>query len=82
MFVERSSTRKGIATQLFLQCTEGFDKITVNSSDIAVPYYKKISFNITDTRSLKNGVWSTPMKWQRNAQQTHAPDAQKRAGDA
>jgi len=63
LFVERNSTRKGIATTLFVQCTKGFDQITVNSSDIAVPFYKKMGFLITGDRALKNGGWITPMLW-------------------
>ncbi|MBD2356108.1 GNAT family N-acetyltransferase [Tolypothrix sp. FACHB-123] len=61
-FVRRDFAGKGIGRELFTRCSNGLDKITVNSSDLAVGFYQKLGFIQSGDRFFKNGVWATPMK--------------------
>jgi GNAT superfamily N-acetyltransferase len=82
LYVCEGFKRQGIGRQLFQKAANGLTEITLNSSDEAIPFYLALGFRMTGERFHQKGAWSTPMKWNNCAQQTHAPDAQKRAGDA
>jgi len=68
VFVDKEHHRKGIATSLFNEILkkvvdEKVNKITLNSSPYAVPFYFKIGFIATDTQQVKNGIKYIPMEF-------------------
>lgn len=67
LFIRREFSRQGIGKELFTRCSHDFDEITVNSSDLAVGFYKKLGFVQIGDRFKKYGVWATPMKWSNKA---------------
>ena len=67
LFVRHDYAGRGIARELLTRCATGLDMITVNSSDLAVGFYRKIGFVETGERFHKDGGWSTPMRWTRAA---------------
>jgi putative acetyltransferase len=74
LFVRKEYAGKGIGRKLFARCTNGLDEITVNSSDLAVGFYKKVGFAQIGERFFEHGGWSTPMKWDQ-AKQSDELDA-------
>ena len=67
LFIRSEFSGQGIGRELFTQCTNDFDEVTVNSADAAVGFYQKMGFIQSGARFFKNGVWGTPMKWVNNA---------------
>ncbi|WP_236146882.1 GNAT family N-acetyltransferase [Scytonema millei] len=63
LFVRREFARQGIGRELLARNSNDLDTITVNSSDAAVGFYRKVGFIQSGDRFFKNGVWATPMKW-------------------
>lgn len=63
LFVRQEFSRRGIAKELFFQCANPFDEITVNAADVAVGFYQKMGFMQSGDRFLKYGIWGTPMTW-------------------
>ena len=53
----------GSSTTAFITAKPKFDKITVNSSDYAIPFYQNIGFVMAAGRQKKNGVCYTPMTY-------------------
>lgn len=67
VFVDKEYHRKGIGTKLFDEIintskSKNIDKIKLNSSPYAVPFYKKIGFISTDTEQIRKGIRYTPME--------------------
>ena len=68
VFVDKKYHRIGIATQLFNKVLKEIvdkkaDKITLNSSPYAVPFYSKIGFVATDIQQVKDGIKYIPMEF-------------------
>ena len=62
LFVRDGHKRKGIGRHLFLTAIRDLSEVTLNSSDVAVPFYLNLGFQQTGERFLKRGAWLTPMK--------------------
>jgi ribosomal protein S18 acetylase RimI-like enzyme len=73
LYVREGFKRQGIGRQLLQKAAHGLNEITLNSSDEAIPFYLALGFRRTGERFHKKGAWSTPMKWNNCAPQTHAP---------
>lgn len=67
-FVDGNFHRRGIGKRLFQKILNSADcpKLTVNSSPFAVPFYRKLGFNTTDSEQTVNGLRFTPMEYQIN----------------
>lgn len=68
IFVDKKYHRMGIATKLFNEIhsrlqLKNIDKIKLNSSPYAIPFYEKIGFVSTDIEQTKNGIRYTPMEF-------------------
>lgn len=68
LFVECNYQRQGIATELLnrIICDlkmNGFDKIVLNSSPHALPFYKHFGFIPIETEKNINTPWKTPMEY-------------------
>ena len=63
LFVCRDVFEKGIGRELSTLCTNGFDEITADSSDLAVCFYKKAGFAQSGDCFFKDGAWAIPMRW-------------------
>lgn len=63
LFVRKSVAGTGIGRELFRRCADGLPIITVNSSDGAVGFYKKMGFVKNGERHWSKGAMVTPMKW-------------------
>jgi putative acetyltransferase len=63
LFVRREFAGRGIGRELFTQCANDLEEITVNASDLAVGFYQKVGFEKSGDRFFKNGAWATPMRW-------------------
>lgn len=63
LFVRKEFSRRGIGRELFLQCANHFNEVTVNAAEAAVGFYQKIGFTPTGDRFFKHGIWGTPMRW-------------------
>ena len=74
LFVRREFAGKGIGRELFTRCTNSFDEITVNSSDLAIGFYQKVGFSQSGDRFFKDGIWATPMRW---ANDRHVANAEE-----
>lgn len=74
LFVRREFVGKGIGRELFTRCTNSFNEITVNSSDLAVGFYQKVGFSQSDDRFFKDGIWATPMRWTHDRHAANAED--------
>ncbi len=79
LFVRKESAGKGIGRELFTRCTNSFDEVTVNSSDLAVGFYHKVGFLQSGDRFFKDGIWATPMRW---ANDRHATNVKISTTDA
>lgn len=67
VFVDENYQRKGIATALFAKVIaelreQKVDKIKLNASPYAVPFYHAIGFTDTDKEKVYNGIRYTPME--------------------
>jgi len=67
VFVDEKYHRKGIATALFAKVIaelkeQKIDKIHLNASPYAVPFYHAIGFTDTDKEKVYNGIRYTPME--------------------
>ena len=67
VFVDKNYQRKGIATSLFAKVIaelreQKVDKIKLNASPYAVPFYHAIGFTDTDKEKVYNGIRYTPME--------------------
>lgn len=67
VFVDKNYQRKGIATALFAKVIaelreQKVDKIKLNASPYAVPFYHAIGFTDTDKEKVYNGIRYTPME--------------------
>ncbi len=67
VFVEENYHRKGVATELFGRVISelrqhGVEKILLNASPYAVPFYHAIGFTNTDTERIWHGIRYTPME--------------------
>jgi GNAT superfamily N-acetyltransferase len=74
-FVRTETQGKGIGKALWESCLQqltaestkshtfrkSIDKVTVNSSDFAIPFYLKLGFVMESGRQKKNGICYTPM---------------------
>ncbi|MBD2088870.1 GNAT family N-acetyltransferase [Microcoleus sp. FACHB-1515] len=69
LFVRQEYSGKGIGRELLTRCTNGFEQITVNASDLAVGFYRRLGFEQSDDRFFKNGSWGTPMRWSKSKDQ-------------
>ncbi len=67
VFVDKNYHRKGIATALFneiynrVKLNNG-EKIKLNSSPYALPFYERVGFVATDIEQIRNGIRYTPME--------------------
>ena len=66
-FVDKKYHRKGIATLLFKQIIselkdEKVEKITLNASPYAIPFYNNIGFKVLDEQKEFHGIIYTPME--------------------
>jgi ribosomal protein S18 acetylase RimI-like enzyme len=68
LFVRREFSGRGIGRELFTLCASDFDEVTVNAAESAVGFYRKIGFRESGNSSLYKGIWGTPMKWSKQAQ--------------
>jgi ribosomal protein S18 acetylase RimI-like enzyme len=68
LFVRREFSRQGIGRELFTRCANGFDEVTVNAAETAIAFYQKIGFTESGERFFYKGIWGTPMKWNKQAQ--------------
>lgn len=66
LFVRNDQMRKGYGSLLFQRLLEDRVncKLTVNSSDYAIGFYKSLGFEKTAERQTKNGLFFTPMKYE------------------
>jgi predicted N-acetyltransferase YhbS len=67
VFVDENYHRKGVATELFGRVISelrqhGVEKILLNASPYAVPFYHAIGFTNTDTERIWHGIRYTPME--------------------
>jgi GNAT superfamily N-acetyltransferase len=68
LFVAEDYQRKGIATQLWKTAKDAchyagnHSVFSVNSSQFAIPFYKRLGFSIQSTPEEKEGVVYIPMK--------------------
>lgn len=68
-FTEKAFHRQGIGRMLFdtvkeyVSSNSDTDKITVNSSPYAIPFYHAVGFIDTDMEQIETGVRFTPMKY-------------------
>jgi len=67
-FVSKEYHRKGIGSELFKYAVNycksvspSIDKITVNSSPFAIPFYKSLGFSGDSEEQVINGIRFTPM---------------------
>ena len=72
LFVRREFSGQGIGRELFTQCTNDLDEVSVNGAEAAVGFYEKLGFRQSGDRFFKYGIWGTPMKWSNN---NNEPDA-------
>jgi len=69
LFVKREHHRQGIANRLFrtveerCRCLSDIERLTVNSSRFAVPFYRRLGFKETDKERTVNGIRFTPMEF-------------------
>jgi ribosomal protein S18 acetylase RimI-like enzyme len=68
LFVDENYHRKGIATALMKEMivalkSQGFEKVTLNSSPYGVPFYENVGFTATDELQHKDGFIFLPMKY-------------------
>ncbi|WP_334074616.1 MULTISPECIES: GNAT family N-acetyltransferase [Paenibacillus] len=69
LFVKREYHRQGMANRLFRTVEErcrsfpGIQRITVNSSRYAVPFYRRLGFTETGIERTVNGIRFTPMEF-------------------
>ncbi|MEA5571101.1 GNAT family N-acetyltransferase [Calothrix sp. UHCC 0171] len=68
LFVRREFSGRGIGRELFTRCANDFDEVTVNAAEMAVAFYQKIGFIESGNSFLYKGIWGTPMKWNKQAQ--------------
>lgn len=67
-FVDKEYHRKGVATRLFNHIVselkeKQIEKITLNASPYAVPFYHAIGFKDLDTEQEYKGILYTPMDY-------------------
>ncbi len=69
LFVDKKYHRQGIGTQLIKEAkfyckinNRDIEKITVNASPFAIPFYHKIGFEDTGKEQIVDGIKFTPMK--------------------
>ncbi|CEH34349.1 Acyl-CoA N-acyltransferase [Romboutsia lituseburensis] len=68
VFVDKKYHRRGIATKLINEIVsklklKNVDKIKLNSSPYAIPFYEKIGFIAIDVEQIKNGIRYVPMEF-------------------
>lgn len=68
LFVRREFSGRGIGRELFTRCANNFDEVTVNAAETAIAFYQKIGFRESGNSFLYKGIWGTPMKWNKQAQ--------------
>jgi ribosomal protein S18 acetylase RimI-like enzyme len=66
LFIDENYHRKGIATALMKEMitalkSQGFEKITLNSSPYGIPFYEHFGFTSTDELQHKDGFIFMPM---------------------
>jgi len=69
LFVDRKYHRQGVATRLMerIVCElklRGVNRITLNSSQYALPFYEKFGFHKTENEQNKHGMNVTPMAYE------------------
>jgi len=70
-FISTNRQKQGVGTKLwkhYLQAIKtdslinsSLDKITVNASDFGTAFYLKLGFKVAEPRTMKNGVYYTPL---------------------
>ena len=69
MFVDEAYHRRGIGKRLFdfikrdVIAHGGYDRITVNSSPYALPFYRALGFRDSEPEKIVNGIRHTPMAY-------------------
>jgi GNAT superfamily N-acetyltransferase len=68
LFVDENYHRKGIATALMKEMitalkTQGFKKVTLNSSPYGLPFYEHFGFTATEKLQHKDGFVFLPMEY-------------------
>jgi len=63
LFVRPELQRQGLGRRLLAFGFERFDVITVNSSESAVEFYRRLGFQVVGEPFVKSGAALTPMLW-------------------
>ncbi len=63
LFVRKEFSGQGIGRELFTQCSDDLNEVTVNAAEAAVGFYQKVGFRQSGDRFFQHGIWGTPMKW-------------------